>query len=352
MDAPNAPHPPIFDAHNDTLLKLHQDPDIDFFEWNARTHVSYPRAIEGGLAGGFFAIFTPSEEGRRKQGGSAEARAKAESEHEVNSNYARRHTLSLLADLSRLEQRSDGRMQIVYDAAGLEHCLENDIFAAVAHIEGAEALGDKPEALEGFYQAGVRSLGFVWSRPNAFGTGVPFRFPSSPDIGPGLSDAGKELVKVCNQMGVMIDLSHMNEKGFWDVAKLSEKPLVATHSNVHALAATPRNLTDKQLSAIRESGGMVGLNFAVGFLREDGEQDPDTPLSVMVQHVDYLVDELGEDHVGFGSDFDGATMPYGVRDVSGLPNLMDALSRHGYDEALLRKLAHANWLELLKKTWK
>ena len=146
---------------------------------------------------------------------------------------------------------------------------------------------------------------------------MPFAFPHSPDTGPGLTDAGKQLVRACNRLGIMIDLSHLNEQGFWDVAKLSDAPLVATHSNAHALCASSRNLTDKQLDAIKESDGMVGLNFAVGFLREDGANDADTPIDVMVRQIDYLAERVGIDRVGFGSDFDGAKMPRELGDVAG-----------------------------------
>jgi membrane dipeptidase len=149
----------------------------------------------------------------------------------------------------------------------------------------------------------------------------------------------------------MIDLSHINEQGFWDVARLSTAPLVATHSNAHALCPSPRNLTDKQLAAIRESDGMVGLNFHVGFLRADGESNVDTPLDTMVAHIDHLVEHLGIDRVGFGSDFDGATMPRELPDASRLPLLIAALGRRGYDEVSLRKLGHENWVRVLEKTW-
>ena len=191
-----------------------------------------------------------------------------------------------------------------------------------------------------------------WSRPNAFAEGVPFRFPNAPNTGPGLTEAGKRLVRECNRLGIMVDLSHLNEKGFWGVAKISEAPLVATHSNVHALCPSARNLTDKQLAAIKESGGMVGLNFATGFLREDGKSNPDTEIELMVRHIDYLVEKLGIEHVGFGSDFDGATMPKEIGDVTGLPRLIEALRHAGYDNDALRKLAHENWVRVLEKTWK
>ena len=233
----------------------------------------------------------------------------------------------------------------------LEDCLKNGVLASILHFEGAEPIDTNLDALEVFYKAGLRSIGLVWSRPNAFATGVPFAFPHSPDTGPGLSDAGRALVRACNQLKVMIDLSHLNEKGFWDVAALSDAPLVATHSNVHNICPVTRNLTDKQLDAIKESDGMVGLNFAVSFLREDGTNDADTPISLMVRHIDYLVERLGIDRVGFGSDFDGARIPKEIGDVTGLPKLLDALRAAGYDDAALRKLAYENWVRILHKTW-
>jgi len=200
------------------------------------------------------------------------------------------------------------------------------------------------------YAAGLRSIGPVWSRANIFGTGVPFNFPGTPDVGPGLTEAGKDLVRACNRLGMVVDLSHLNEAGFWDVAKVSTAPLVATHSNVHAICASSRNLTDKQLDAIAESNGMVGLNFATGFLRPDGAMRNDTGLDLMVRHLDYLIEKLGEGRVGFGSDFDGANIPAAIGSVAGLPALIDALKAHGYDDALVRRLACGNWLDLIERT--
>jgi membrane dipeptidase len=233
----------------------------------------------------------------------------------------------------------------------LATCLREGVLASILHFEGAEPIDPNLDALEVFYQAGLRSLGLVWSRPNAFAHGVPFMFPHSPDTGPGLTDAGKALVRACNRLGIMLDLSHLNEQGFWDVAALSDAPLVATHSNVHALCPSTRNLTDNQLAAIKESQGIVGLNFAVSMLREDGHNDLDTPLEVMVRHIDYLVEHLGIDCVGFGSDFDGSKISHALGDVTGLPKLIAALAQHGYDEASLRKITHENWLRVLSKTW-
>jgi membrane dipeptidase len=224
------------------------------------------------------------------------------------------------------------------------------VLASVLHVEGADAIDPDFHLLDVLYEAGLRSLGLVWSRPNAFARGVPFRFPSTPDTGPGLTDAGRALVAHCNARRILIDLSHLNEAGFWDVAKLSDAPLVATHSNAHALTPHSRNLTDRQLAAIGESGGLVGVNFATSFLRPDGRRDADTPLEDVIAHFDHLIAKVGEDGVGFGSDFDGATVPRAIGDAAGLPALVEAMRRHGYGETLLAKLCHGNWLRVLKRT--
>jgi membrane dipeptidase len=337
--------PPIrvFDGHNDTLLRLGGDPDA-FFRRNDSGHIDLPRAREGSLAGGFCAIFTRfSRQGRQPGDG--------EPAPTPDLAFAQNTTLAMMGRLFRLAGRSHGDVRIVTTAAEIEAAIAAGSFAALMHVEGAESIDPDLDALEVFYRAGLRSLGVVWSRANIFGEGVPFRFNTLPDTGPGLTDRGLELVRACNRLGILIDLSHLNERGFWDVARVSEKPLVATHSNAWALSPATRNLTDKQLDAVRESDGMVGINFAVGFLRADGAHEPDTPLETVVRHVDYLARRIGIDHVGFGSDFDGATIPQALGDASGLPRLLDALRRHGYDESSLHKIAHENWVRVLRLTW-
>lgn len=345
---------PIFDGHNDTLLKFHMGKRAgeSFFDRSEEGHIDFVRAKEGGFAGGFFAIFSPTEGFDLK-----EHLVESDGGHHVplcpprDGALALKDVLAMAAHLFRLERSSEGKFKVVRTVKELKHCLANDVMAAIFHIEGIEAVDLNFNVLDVLYEAGLRSLGPVWSRQNAFGTGVPFTFPSSPDTGDGLTLKGKALIKRCNDLGIMIDLSHMTEKGFWEVAELSTAPLVATHSNVHALAASPRNLTDKQLEAIRDSDGMVGLNFAVGFLREDGANNADTKLETMIRHFDYLIDKVGENRVGFGSDFDGATIPDEIKDVTGLPNLIKAMREHGYSDELLEKLGTKNWLRVLENTW-
>jgi membrane dipeptidase len=157
-------------------------------------------------------------------------------------------------------------------------------------------------------------------------------------------------VRECDRLGVLLDISHLNERGFWDVAKITEVPLVTTKSNAHALCPTSHNLTERQLDAIRDSEAMAGVNFAVGFLRENGRDEEDTPIETVVRHVDYLIERLGDERVGFGSDFDGAKVPRECGDASGLPKVLASLRDRGYDDAALKRLAHENWVCVLRAT--
>ncbi|MGH3149028.1 MAG: dipeptidase, partial [Rubrobacter sp.] len=240
---------PFFDGHNDTLLNLSL-PDRgrgrSFFEKTGIGHLDLPRAREGGFGGGFFACFVPNPEDSGWTEESAlivtDKGYKVVDAPGLDPAYARRVADDLASLLFRLEAESGGSLAVVRTADELESYLQNGILAAILHFEGAENLGPDPGALEDLRDLGLRSLGLVWSRPNAYAHGVPFRFPASPDTGPGLTSAGRELVRECNRLGVLIDLSHLNERGFWDVAELSEAPLVATHSNAHALCPTTRNL--------------------------------------------------------------------------------------------------------------
>lgn len=351
--------PPIIDGHNDTLLNLYL-PDRgggrSFFERSERGHIDLPRAREGGFGGGFFACFVPAKKRRTNpdppDGGQTTVNYSAELDLPIDPGYARQITDDLVSLIFEIEASSKGQFKVVRTADELSACLENGFVAAILHFEGAEAVETDLGNLIGYYKAGLRSLGLTWSRSNAFATGVPFRFPHGPDTGPGLTKAGRALVKKCNELGIMVDLSHLNEKGFWDVANISDAPLVATHSGAHAMCQSSRNLTDRQLHAIAETNGVVGINFHTGFLREDGRQTTDTPLTEIVRHVEYVAERFGIEHVAFGSDFDGATMPQELGDAAGLPKLMAAFRERGYDEESLGKVANGNWQRVLRETWK
>jgi len=345
---------PIFDGHNDFLLRLLKEPENRARIWldgDGTGHLDLPRMKAGGFAGGFFAIYIPSP------GDFSDIDAVMDNPPyaldlpaPVPLEQAQRIALAMAGHLRWMERAADGAFRICTSAAELRDCLAKGVIGAIMHIEGAEPIGADLDALYLFHAMGLRSIGPVWSRPTAFGHGVPFAFPSSPDTGDGLTPAGKDLVRLCNELKIMIDLSHLNEKGFDDVARLSTAPLVATHSNAHAITPSSRNLTDRQLDAIRDSGGMVGLNFASSFLRSDGRRGTDIPLGQMLRHFDHLIERLGEDHVGFGSDFDGASIPQDIHDAAGLPRLTAAMVEHGYGAALMKKLCHENWFALLDRT--
>jgi membrane dipeptidase len=349
---------PIFDGHNDVLLRLYRRGGADapraFLEGEAKGQLDLPMARQGGFAGGLFAIFVPSTPGAGGPNGEKppqDIASEAELPPSIELTPAQRTAFRMLSLLLRIERESHGRVRVCRTVTDVQRSLEDGVLAAVLHMEGAEAIDSDFELLDVLREAGLRSLGPVWSRPNVYGHGVPFRCPSSPDIGPGLTDLGKELIGACNRLRILIDLSHLNERGFWDVAAISNAPLVATHSNAHALSPHSRNLTDKQLAAIGETGGIVGVNFATSFLRVDGRQDANTPAELVLEHVEHMLKHLGDDGVGFGSDLDGATIPAEIGNAAGLPNLVQIMRSRGYGEPLIEKLCFRNWLRVLQKTW-
>jgi len=344
---------PYFDGHNDALLRLYLDRSgtaiADFLSGTAgKGHIDLPRARAGHFVGGLFATFSPSP---KRTDFSTGAGLDPSLPPLLPAAEAWASILGESAVLFRLIAASNGALALCRSAAEIRAAIAQGQIALVFHIEGADAIGEDLALLEVLHAAGLKSLGPVWSRANVFGTGVPFKFPGSPDQGPGLTEAGKRLVAACAEKRILIDLSHLNEAGFWDVARLGLAPLVATHSNVHALCPSPRNLTERQLAAIRDSDGFVGLNFATSFLREDGQMRADTPVETMVRHLDALIAALGEDRVGLGSDFDGAGVPAAIGSVAGVQVLFEALRTHGYDDALLKKIGSENWLSALERIW-
>ena len=342
---------PVFDGHNDFLQRVVTGGTGVWLDGDGTGHLDLPRARAGGMIGGFFAIWIPSPQGPN------DSAAVALMENppfamplpeQIPFAQALPHAFAQAAALKALERT--GTLDIVTTARGIRETVAAGRIAAIMHMEGAEAISDM-DALHLWHAAGLRSLGPVWSRPTAYGHGVPFAFPSSPDTGDGLTDAGKTLVRECNSLRIMLDLSHLNEAGFNDVAALSDAPLVASHSCVHSVSESSRNLTDRQLQVIADSRGLVGLNFASSFLREDGRRLPLEGFDTMLRHLDRMLAILGEDGVALGSDFDGALMPRDLPDAAALPALLAQMEAHGYGEALVRKIASENWINLLERTW-
>lgn len=352
---------PVIDGHNDVLLAAHRDDreggdflgeatsstdasdDTESDDTDPEGHLDLARAREGGLAAGLFAAFVPDERDDLDDLDDHPPR--------IDHAYAKRETFEMLARLHRWAAATD-EFRVVEDVADLEACLAGETLGAIPHLEGAEAVAPDLSNLDLWYAAGVRSIGLTWSRSNAFGHGVPFTHHSTPDTGPGLTEAGLSLVEACEERGILVDLAHLAEAGFWDVAESTDRPLVVSHAGAHALSPAARNLTDEQLDAVADSGGLVGCTFARPHLREDGDRDAETPLATLLDHLEYLLDRMGPDHVALGSDFDGATIPEAVGDVTGLPALLDGLADRGVDRSTREAVAHGNWRRVLATWWR
>jgi membrane dipeptidase len=339
--------PAVFDGHNDALTRA----DHAFIVAGRHGgHLDLPRMRAGGMRGGIFSIFTPSADGRKtpvpRDDGVLEFELARPVDYPAAAAYAGAGAGRLLA----LER--SGEVRLGRGVADLDASRDGDgPPLAVLHLEGAEAIDPGLEALELWYAAGLRSIGPVWSRSNAFAHGVPFISPSSPDTGPGLTEAGVSLVRRCAERGILVDVSHLNEGGFWDLARLELGPIVASHSAAHALCPTSRNLTDAQLDAIGASDGLVGIVFACPFLRTDFADDPDTPIDLIAAHARYVAERIGVEHVALGSDFDGATIPAAVGDVAGLPRVLEALATAGFSAAEVEAIAWDNWRRVLGAWW-
>jgi membrane dipeptidase len=358
------PTVPVVDGHNDILARGYRDAEYNFVTGAKAGHLDLDGALEAGFAGGFFAIYIPSttaDEGRKRS-----FEGNLSTPGAIPLGRAQRAALDMFSRLRRYVEDSGGRLVLTRRPEDLEGAVASHRtpapggtsttgtaaprVATICHMEGAEAIDSSLKALDLYYEAGLRSLGLVWSRTNRFATGVPFAFDRSPDVGPGLTRAGRELVARCNRLGIIVDLSHLNAAGFWDVAKQSKAPLVASHSNAWSLCKSTRNLTDEQLSAIRDSDGLVGINFGVPFLRGDGGRREDTPLSLIADHLEYIADRVGIDRVGFGSDFDGVLIPKELGGVRGLPGLIRQLRERGWSAEEVEKIAHGNWLRVFRQT--
>lgn len=377
----------FFDGHNDTFTKIYPPRHMQmpkeaphaFLTGSSRSHLDLPRALKAGYAGAFFAIFVdpvPEEASlssskvyvSRKR--HTDPNSCPPSEAPVDSSLALKATLEVMSSIFRDERASEGRFAIVRTPSQLERAIDDGRLAAIMHIEGCEAVDVNLENLETLYQAGVRSLGVCWSRPNIFGTGVPFAYNISPDIGPGLTNAGRRLVEYCDEMGIIVDSAHLNAQGFFDIASISSKPLVVTHSSAFSLSPSSRGLTDEQLDTVAQSGGVVGVTFNVpdlaGPTGNDAQsiarkvnigerENPDEPLSeieALAAHILYIGRRIGFEHTAIGSDFDGCLIPDEIKDVCDLHKLVEILKNAGLSSRELDCVCCKNWLRVIGQTLK
>lgn len=317
----------VADGHADTLLRLWSG-ERTLRERSDKGHIDLPRLAEGGVDVQFFACYI-------------------EEEHKPDRGL--RRAMQLVDLFHRELEANRDRMMPVLRAADFDAAQAAGKVGAVLSIEGGEAIGDDLSALRNLHRLGLRSLGLVWNQRNLIADGV-----GETRTHGGLTNFGVEVVKECNRLGVLVDVSHLTDEGFWDVLATTSKPIIASHSNSRAVCGHRRNLTDEQVKALAKNGGVMGMNFAPGFLvdlnvkAETVEEyrrqiAGKTSAESIVRHIDHLIDLVGPDHVALGSDFDGTrAVPDGLSDVSHLPVLTEALVARGYSDEVIEKVLGRN----------
>lgn len=310
----------IIDMHCDTLLECYRNPTHTLS--NNSGHISIDKLLQGNALAQFFAIFiSPKEKALMGP-------------YEIFNQVYETYT-------TQLELNSN----YIKPALCVEDILSNakdSKVSAILAVEDGVILEDKIERVQEVFDKGVRLITLTWNFENAIG------YPSSDDPSEhnrGLKPFGIEVVEEMNRLGLLVDVSHLSEGGFYDVAKYSKKPFVASHSCARALCNHRRNLTDEQLKTLGNQGGLVGVNFYSAFLKEDSEY---ATIDQIVEHVKYMVDKAGIESVGLGSDFDGIDCELEFKDYASYPLLLSALSKHFTDDQV-DKICNGNAFRILKE---
>lgn len=216
-------------------------------------------------------------------------------------------------------------------------------------IEGGEAIGRTLDGVKKLYESGVRLITLTWNTPYAISDTcvcTKTKLNGEDDYTAGLTHFGRSVVREMNRLGMMIDVSHLSDKGFYDVAEISERPFIASHSNARALCSHPRNLTDDMFRVLISKGGVTGINFCPAFLKNGG----DAALRDILLHIEHFMSLGGEKNIGIGSDFDGiASLPKGITGTRDLYKIADSLLAIGYSEALVHDIMHGNMERVFKE---
>lgn len=311
----------ICDCHCDTLTELYNK-NASLYENEQHFDIKRQIALGGGLQ--FCAIYVPTEV-FRYQGGL-------------------RYTLCLLdkynQEIKKLHENGIDVLQ-VRTAEDAGNVLKHKAATLLAIEEGG-AIDGSLEALRCLYELGVRAMTLTWSNRNDIADGI-----NEEATGSGLTLFGKQVVAEMNRLGMLIDVSHISTAGFWSVIETSTKPIIATHSNAKSLCSHPRNLNDEQIKALAQNGGLAGITFAGQFLEEDWRN---ACIESVYKHIDYMLNLIGnDDHIGFGSDFDGISHPpYNIQGVQDYKPLIEYLSKY-YSDETINKITHQNVTNLLQK---
>lgn len=357
----------VVDTHNDvlstaTMRGLSIESDL-----TGRTHTDLARLKKGGVDVQVFSVFCDERFGK-----------------DTAFNYANREIDSLHAIVGR----NRDKLMLVSNPAQLVQAVAAKKIACMLGVEGGHMIEDNLAYLDSFYNRGVRYLTLTWNNSTAWATSAMDETTKKDLAQKGLTVFGKQVVRRMNNLGMMVDVSHVGEQTFWDAINTSTKPVIASHSCAHALCPVFRNLKDEQLKAIARNGGVVHLNFYSGFLdssfqtrlrdfNEQHRKERDSlrslkwpgyeieeyflatypeeasklrpPLSLLLDHLDHIVRVAGIDHVGLGSDFDGiSSAPKELQDVTAMPLITKGLRQRGYSKADIRKILGENFLRVFK----
>lgn len=320
----------VIDGHNDTTMAVVNE-DTWLPENNmgndTENQIDLNKLEKGGLDAAMFAAYTPG--------------------YYNNSARSLSRLLALINALYWTEEKNKDKLKIVNDSKEIIQIFKERI-AAIPTIEGAYAI-DKDnylELLRQFRDLGVKLIGFNWNYSNNLGEGCKEVYSDGETKSKGgLTNLGAKTLEEMRKLGIGIDVSHMNEETFWGVVDNVDNPIIATHNGVYKIREHIRNLKDNQLKAIKDSSGIVGVVFYPSFITDNDEANIDD----IVNHIDYIVNLVGIDHVGLGSDFDGATLPEDMKDASDTYKITEKLIERGYSDVDIKKILGENYLRVFKE---
>lgn len=310
----------VFDGHCDTILDLINHKRT--LRNRASTgHLDIPRLQEGGVDIQVFAIFI---------------------EDIYKPDRSLKRSLELIDCLFSEIEKNQDKISLVTNYNQIKKVNRAGKIAAILSIEGGEALEGNLAVLRILYKLGVRLLTLTWNQRNQIADGI-----GESRTGGGLTEFGLKVITEMNRLGILIDVSHLSEAGFWDVIKRSEAPIVASHSNCYTLCPHLRNLRDNQIKALADKRGVIGITFVPKFLTQENRKPT---IEDIIKHIDYLVEKVGVNYVGLGSDFDGTkNLPLGLEGAHKIPNITATLINHGYREEDIKKILGENFLRVFKE---
>ncbi|MFC5529819.1 dipeptidase [Cohnella yongneupensis] len=299
----------IFDAHCDVLSKLLENPELDFAHGQDGLDVTLERMLESGIRVQNFAVYLPE-------------RWSGEFKHVLESVDLFHERILALPQMRFIRTKSDLRL-----------ARDEDRIGALLSLEGVDSLHGNLVYLRILYHLGVRTVGITWNRANWAADGVLEKRNG------GFTAAGTDLIRECNRLGLIMDVSHLSEKGFWELVETSRKPVIATHSNAKSISPRLRNLSDAQIASLVQTGGVIGITFVPPFV---SVEEP-VPMDRILLHIDHVCALGGKRHIGFGSDFDGIReWIVGLEHAGQYDRLVNLLLKH-YREEDVELFVYGNW---------